>query len=97
MMQEMLRLNPLKGLMESVNSRTKLGRCAVPIKEFAESPNKEHDCWFPLGRDNFGVEGGCVSSWARPYEMITTIMLDDSKHSYKYISSFHHVAGRGAW
>jgi Ca2+-dependent lipid-binding protein len=71
-------LNVLKGLKETVDNNTLMGRALIPIEPFAAAPGRRLDKWYDLGKGHFQGDEGCgsgegeirlnIAYW--PFEMV---------------------------
>ena len=58
--QELLHLNLVKGVKESLHHKTFMGRQAVLLRNFADNPGQEVDDWYDLGKGEYSSDLGPV-------------------------------------
>ncbi len=62
--QDLVQVNLLKGVKESLGAKTFLGRVAIPLAPFCTIPGEETQVWYDLGRGEWGNEEGTVRPFA---------------------------------
>lgn len=58
--QELLNVNLVKGIKETIGSKSFMGRVAIPIRPYADRPGETVTDWFDLGRGDWANEDGTV-------------------------------------
>ena len=60
-MQELLNINLMKGIRDTVGAAEFMARCAVDIKGIAMREGEDVEEWHDLGRGDWANDEGCVS------------------------------------
>lgn len=56
--KELLTINLLKGLKDTMGAKTLMGRVAIPIERFFRQPEQDIEDWYELGRNDFASDIG---------------------------------------
>ena len=66
--QELVQLNVLKGMKETLVSKELMGRAAIPLRPFTDKAGEPVDMWVDLGKGEWANEDGTVRPKPRiPY------------------------------
>ncbi|KAK9808833.1 hypothetical protein WJX72_004641 [[Myrmecia] bisecta] len=88
--KELLNVNVMKGLRESVGAKTFMGRAAVPLRPLLTPGDpQEKDAWYDLGKKDWAAEGGPGKGEGR-------LRLKLKYMSFPWIYSRPRDAGMGA-
>ena len=58
--QELVQLNVLKGMKETLVSKELMGRAAIPLRPFTDKAGEPVDMWVDLGKGEWANEDGTV-------------------------------------
>ncbi len=58
--QELVQLNVLKGMKETLVSKELMGRAAIPLRPFTDKAGEPVDMWCDLGKGEWANEDGTV-------------------------------------
>ncbi|EIE26093.1 hypothetical protein COCSUDRAFT_46488 [Coccomyxa subellipsoidea C-169] len=57
-LKELISINVVKGIKDTVGARTFLGRAAIPVRPFADRPGETVQDWYDLGKGEWSNEDG---------------------------------------
>lgn len=64
--QELISINVVKGVKETVGAKSFMGRAAVPVRPFADRPGETVTDWYDLGKGEWSNEDGTVRAALPP-------------------------------
>ncbi len=73
--QELISINVVKGIKDTVGAKTFLGRAAIPVRPFADRPGETVQDWYDLGKGEWSNEDGTVRAALPP--SLTFVQMQD--------------------
>ena len=58
--QELVQLNVLKGMKDTLVSKELMGRASIPLRPLHDKPGEAVDAWYDLGKGEWSNEDGTV-------------------------------------
>ena len=59
--QELMHINVVKGIKDTIGAKTFMGRASIPIRPFADRPGEPVTDWYDMGKGEWSNDDGTVS------------------------------------
>ena len=58
--QELMHINVVKGIKDTIGAKTFMGRASIPIRPFADRPGEPVTDWYDMGKGEWSNDDGTV-------------------------------------